>query len=182
MPNQGEHAEACFLHVATARGFRLSRPFAPSAPYDFVLDTGAALLRIQVKSAAQPAAARREAQKEAPKRALVEKGARDSGIFHLAVTRGGGCRKRPYRRDEIDFLAAYLIPLRLWYIIPVSALRGVRTINLCPGSRRRFEPFRNAWHLLHLEDLSSRARARKRSAREPRDLLSLRSGAKAQLL
>jgi len=47
---QGEWAEVCFLWRASALGFTVSRPFGDNARYDFVVDAGACLFRVQVKS------------------------------------------------------------------------------------------------------------------------------------
>src|SRR5207248_8329637 len=126
MTNQGEWADVCFMQAALPRGYPLSRPLSAHSAYDFILDTGARLLRVQVKSTSHP----------------------HGGVFHINASRGFR-RKRAYRRHEIDFLAAYLIPLDLWYIIPVAALGSVKTINLFPQRRAgRLEKFRNRWDLL----------------------------------
>src|SRR5206468_9494879 len=47
---QGEMAELCFLCRATTLGLTVSKPYGDSARYDFVVDAGAGLLRVQVKS------------------------------------------------------------------------------------------------------------------------------------
>jgi hypothetical protein len=52
--------------------------------------------------------------------------------------------------EEIDYVAAYLIPLDLWYIIPagVVALRK-GSIWLAPWRRQnKYERYLEAWHLL----------------------------------
>jgi hypothetical protein len=52
--------------------------------------------------------------------------------------------------EEIDFVAAYLIPLDLWYIIParvVATLKG--SIWLAPWKRQsKYERYLEAWHSL----------------------------------
>ena len=47
---KGEWAEVCFLWRASTLGFIVSKPFGDNARYDFVVDAGAGLLRVQVKS------------------------------------------------------------------------------------------------------------------------------------
>ena len=47
---QGELAELCFLCRATTLGLTVSKPYGDSARYDFVVDAGGGLLRVQVKS------------------------------------------------------------------------------------------------------------------------------------
>ncbi len=38
----------------------------------------------------------------------------------------------PYRRDQVDFIAAYVITADVWYIVPVRATRGQPDILLSP--------------------------------------------------
>jgi hypothetical protein len=52
-----------------------------------------------------------------------------------------------------DFLAAYIGPMDLWYIVPVHVIQSSAAIVISPGARlkqrgMRFEPYREAWHLL----------------------------------
>ena len=64
---------------------------------------------------------------------------------------GGG--RRRYRRGEVDFIVAYVVPEDVWYVIPLSAIRlemGYVAPHV-PGSRARFEKFREAWGLLRGE-------------------------------
>ncbi len=67
--------------------------------------------------------------------------------------------KAPYTAAEIDLLAAYIIPEDTWYLIPVSAFAPVQGLRLRPGSERKFEGFRDAWHLLCGPGRSGRAPA-----------------------
>ena len=123
----GELAEALFLARAVTLHLRVSKPWGDSSPYDFLVETAAGFLRIQVKSARAPA----------------------RGCYRIAPTFGS--RKRPYSRRHIDFVAAYIAPADTWYIIPVRFLARRQTIWFCPADPRRkpsVEPFREAWHLL----------------------------------
>jgi len=47
---RGEAGEAAFLAKASSLGFSVSKPWGDSDRYDFVLDSGHGLLRVQVKS------------------------------------------------------------------------------------------------------------------------------------
>ena len=47
---KGELAEAAFLLKAQSMGFRVARPWGDSDRYDFILDSGARLWRVQLKS------------------------------------------------------------------------------------------------------------------------------------
>jgi hypothetical protein len=45
----GERSEAAFLHRAAALGFGVAKPWGDSLRYDFILDNGQRLWRVQVK-------------------------------------------------------------------------------------------------------------------------------------
>ena len=128
---RGEMAEAAFLAVAAALGLRVAKPWGESSRYDLIVDTGKCLLRVQVKSA------------------------------HRADKYGGytfhahGNSSRVYKADEIDVLAAYVVPVGAWYLFPVEEFRKYKAMKLFPASRRRrskFERFREAWWLLGVEE------------------------------
>src|SRR5947209_14734690 len=124
---QGEWAEVCFLWRASAFGFTVSRPFGDNARYDFVVDAGAGLLRVQVKSVS-----------------VINRTA-----YRIAASSGSRI-KRGYTAADIDFLAAYVIPHEAWYIIPIQAFDSIVSLRVAPHRRSncRFEKYREAWHLL----------------------------------
>jgi hypothetical protein len=72
----------------------------------------------------------------------------------MFVDRGGySCSVRgcsgPYEGDPFDYLAVYLIPEDLWYIIPAERVRGQGSVALYPRLRRsKYEEYREAWGLL----------------------------------
>jgi hypothetical protein len=54
-----------------------------------------------------------------------------------------------YRAGAFDFLAAYVIPEDVWYIIPANRIRGLKSISLCTdGGEGKYEKYREAWDLL----------------------------------
>lgn len=111
---------------ARRRGLIVAKPWGDSARYDFLVDNGRRIFRVQVKSA----------------------GTLDGGTYRIGS--GSGRRsKRPYTRSQIDVLAAYVIPCKTWYLIPVDAFSPVKTIRLCPHreSGRRFERYREGWEM-----------------------------------
>ena len=125
---RGEWAEMKFMVRAAEAGFTVSKPYGDSALYDFIVDAGGVLSRVQVKSVS---VAQRDAYR---------------------ICSGSGHRsKTAYTPSDLDFLAAYVIPHDAWYIIPVAAFTPVKTLRLRPHhpSRRRFELYREAWRLLH---------------------------------
>lgn len=127
---QGEAAEAAFLLRATELGMLVARPWGDSAPYDFIVAGRHKLHRVQVKSTAA-------------------RGSRHCS-FRIGVG-WGHHQKHAYNVACIDFLAVLIVPLRAWYIIPVRALAGRKSIRLAsdhPASRRLFDRFREAWSRL----------------------------------
>ena len=64
---------------------------------------------------------------------------------------------QPYSPEDVDFIAAYIAPCQVWYLIPIEALKGGISIRvypkLCPGGKTKraggfYETYREAWHLL----------------------------------
>ncbi len=57
---------------------------------------------------------------------------KDRGGYSCTVR---GCRG-PYEGDPFDFLAAYLIPVDMWYIIPAERFSGQGSIALYPQLKK----------------------------------------------
>jgi hypothetical protein len=60
-------------------------------------------------------------------------------------------KKGKYTARDVDILVAYVIPLDLWYVVPVEAFPASASLRFYPqgGVRRpRFEQYREAWHHL----------------------------------
>ena len=130
---KGELAEMVFVLAAASHGLAVCKPYGDSYPYDFVVEIGGRLLRIQVKSAF---AARRSAY-----------------YFRLVGPRGHCTRRHIYSEADIDFLAAYVVPHDTWYIIPACAIQSTTMVALSPGAQdkqrgARFELYREAWQLM----------------------------------
>ena len=113
---------------AAKEGLRLAKPWGDSSRYDVVVETGGRFVRVQVKSTAnrQP-----------------------NGGYVCGVHPSPGSAL--YRRGDFDFLAAYIIPLDVWYIIPVRLIvRPKRnSITLVVGGLTNgWTPYLEAWELL----------------------------------
>ena len=53
-----------------------------------------------------------------------------------------------YTREHIDFIAAYLVPRDIWYIIPLE-IAGTDMIVLSPDlATSKHAAYKEAWHLL----------------------------------
>lgn len=126
---RGELAEARLLAKAMELGFVVSKPFG-NARYDLVVDSGGRLSRVQVKSAWVRA---------------TKCGTYVLSITHKQTREG---HSRAYRRDEIDFFAAYLGPEDAWFIIPVDCMPPRITLCLSTSPMHRFARYREAWELM----------------------------------
>jgi PD-(D/E)XK endonuclease len=120
---RGEWAELCFMVRAAEKGLQVSKPWGETARYDFAVERDGHFARVQVKSTMF----------------------RDRGGYSCTVR---GCRG-PYVGDPFDFVAAYLIPEDLWYIIPEEVIRGQGSIAVYPRLKKsKYGRYREAWHLL----------------------------------
>jgi PD-(D/E)XK nuclease superfamily protein len=120
----GEAVEAAFLAKATMLGFPVLKPWGDSRPYDFAVESGRRLWRVQVKCATS------------------HRGTRCS-----ARAAGSG---EIYSLDDIDYLAAYVIRKDLWYVVPADVFVPRVTVhfNYGPLSQGMFEIYRETWCLL----------------------------------
>jgi hypothetical protein len=120
---RGEWVESVFMARAGEQGLEVSRPWGDSNSYDFVVGRPGRFVGVQVKSTT-----------------FV------SGGGYTCVIRKQG---KAYARGSFDFVAAYVVPEDVWYIIPVSRMDGRENMSLCSDSNHnKNEEFREAWHLL----------------------------------
>jgi hypothetical protein len=130
----GEFSEAAFLLKATGLGFAVTKPWGDSERYDFILDAGPRLWRVQVKGTASLRAGGYDVQ----------------STYGIYGNREQGKRKACYTAADIDVLVAYIITRDAWYIIPVAVLAPGQCLRFYPDDgcpRARFEHYREAWHL-----------------------------------
>jgi PD-(D/E)XK endonuclease len=111
----GEAVEAAFLAKATKLGFPVLKPWGDSRPYDFAVESGRRLWKVQVKVATSHRGTRCDAR-----------GAGSGPLYTL---------------DDLDFLAAYVIKRNLWYVVPADAFvpRATVHFNYGPNSQSMFE-------------------------------------------
>jgi hypothetical protein len=129
----GEHSEIAFLYRSDQRQFAISRPFGDSERYDFILDNRprpvVTLNRIQVKCTECLRA----------------------GAYETRATYTVGKGRAVYTKRDIDFIAAHVVPLDIWYIIPVEVCTPQPMLRFYPhrkAKKMRLEKYREAWHLL----------------------------------
>ena len=131
----GDLGELAFVLAATSKGLPVAKPFGDCRRYDLIVDSGRRLLRIQVKSAFSRS---------------------NRGSYQVQASRHTAPTRLPYSADEIDFVAAYIAPRDIWYLVPVGVLLTGPCICLYPdGTKKkkdegtaRYEKYREAWHLL----------------------------------
>ena len=135
----GELGELAFILKATSLGLAPSRPYGDRLPYDFLLDCGGRVLRIQVKSVftSRPGYQNR---------------------FSVGVCQHNRSGSVAYAPGDIDFIVAYVAPFNTWYVIPMEVLFGRKVIYVYPVTKPRknaglYETYREAWHLLRPESL-----------------------------
>ena len=126
---QGELAELAFMSKAASLGFGVAKPYGDSERFDFILSRDGHLWRVQVKST-------RTAK---------------HGVYEISAHGCWGAHDI-YTKDEIDFIVAYVVPEKVWYIIPIEATRGRKRLCLHPNVPRKacykYEKYREAWRLL----------------------------------
>jgi hypothetical protein len=107
----------------------VAKPWGDSDRYDYILDAGRRFWRVQVRSTA------------------YESHRGYSVHTYVYVKR----RMVALTADDIDCIIAYIVPLDLWYVLPVESFSPCKNLWFYPhGSKKgsRFESFREAWWLL----------------------------------
>ena len=118
---RGGIVELRFWMEASRRGVIVSKPHEV-ARYDFIVDCGARLWRVQVKSTTVKVCHQ----------------------YRLALF--VSTTKKQYTPEEVDFIAAYVIPEESWYIFPLAEVLGKKFARLGPYTP--LAKYRDAWHLL----------------------------------
>jgi len=121
---RGEWAEARFMACAAEHGFNVSKPWGDTSRYDFAIELKGRFLRVQVKS-------------------TICKNDR----YYICSFRTVG---KPYREEQIDFFAVYVVPEDLWYILPAKVVIRIKgNLLLAPDRHQhKYERYRESWHLL----------------------------------
>jgi PD-(D/E)XK nuclease superfamily protein len=131
---RGEWAELRFMARAAEHGLCITKPWGEMSHYDFAIEYQGHFLRVQVKSTKR----------------------KRKGHYVCNVLTSG----KPYKMGQIDFVAAYVIPEDVWYIIPVDAFCGRWYIHFSLDLKTsKYGQYREAWHLLRGKPAKSRATA-----------------------
>jgi hypothetical protein len=130
-------------------GVMISKPWGDSARYDLMIEHHGRVLRIQVKSTMRIVRGcyRCHLPTPAPTTKLSSR-AQSRDLLSFPHRRAS--LSEPLSRNQIDFVAAYIIPLDLWYILPAPVTTRLHGhISLSPHRKgHKYEPYLEAWHLL----------------------------------
>ena len=121
---RGEWAELVFAARAMERRFRLWRPWGESCGYDWVVEQeNGGFARVQVKSTVFP----------------------EGEGYSCSLKDSKGV----YKKMTFDFVAAYAIPVDVWYILPEKLVRGMWSVGLHPElEKSKYGAYEEAWDLL----------------------------------
>jgi len=125
LTNNGNIAELKFALLCIEQGIPVSKPLFDIAKYDMIIDIKGCLLRIQIKSTQ-----------------YLNKG-KYTHYYNCMVSAGSN-GKIKYSKNDIDFIAAYVIPEDAWYIIPIEEI-NTHSIKLYPhreNCNHRYEKYR----------------------------------------
>ena len=130
---QGNIGEVAFLHKAMVQRLVVAKPYGNFQRYDFIVEAGRNLWRVQVKAASRVR----------------------FGLYPLTVRRYEFGVAAAYSLDELDFLAAYVLPEDAWFIVPAHEVVRREMLMLRPKGYihgDRYALYREAWHLFHEPD------------------------------
>ena len=126
---KGEAAELAFMLKAVSLGFGVAKPWGDSERYDFILDSGTRLTRVQIKSSS----------------------ALHNGTYCVNANRHSYLTSFAYRIGEIDFVIAQIVPEDCWYVIPLEAILPHMSLPIYPEKdprKGRYRKYREAWELI----------------------------------
>jgi len=115
--NRGLYSELRFTLECVKRGIKVSTPASSKSVYDFVVDVGDKIYRIQVKSHWRKA--------------------NHNNIFELDVRRQRN-KNQSYKSIEVDFFVVYIYHLDGFFVFPN---KGQKTISLNPLKSKYWQNF-----------------------------------------
>jgi hypothetical protein len=118
------------MNKAIAEGFAIAKPWGDSERYDFILDNGRRLWRIQVRST----------EYEWHSGFKIHADIRIKGRVVLLTS------------NDVDIIAAYIVPRNIWYIVPIeeATLKALWFNPERSTKGTRWERFREAWDYLRV--------------------------------
>jgi hypothetical protein len=132
--DQGDLGEVAFVHKAMSLRFVVAKPYGHNHRYDFILEGGKNLWRIQVKTCTHLR----------------------NDLYTVQVVHSFNGARAAYTESDFDFAAVYIMPLEAWYVVPVREVVGRQSLKFrAPTGIHRRDPYahyREAWHLLREPD------------------------------
>ena len=126
---QGCLGEHIFITECIKRNIQINQPINDIFGYDFVIKTPMGYKSIQVKTTLK-------ADMRYP----------DKPSYKIQVRKGAN--SEAYKRSDFDYLAAYIISLDIWYIIPFKELNKT-TIRVNPESSKcKYAPYKMRFDLI----------------------------------
>jgi len=120
---RGEWVELKFMAEAAERGLPACKPFGDSENFDVVVGRPGKFVAVQVKCT----------------------------VFRSKNGEGYLCSvcssHTVYKPGAFDFLAGYVVPEDVWYILPAREIEGMRSVSLMTPTSK-YGGYREAWHLL----------------------------------
>jgi len=116
----GDASELDFMGKACRLDFHVAKPWGNGDPYDVLVEMGRWFWKVQVKVASPLG------------RSYQSSGSNMAG----------------YSKDTIDFIAAHVVALDVWYIVPIEVCSGRGSLHFMPGRNGKYEKYREAWCLL----------------------------------
>ena len=104
--------ETLFAFRAMEEGFVVSQPMGDKSPYDFLIDNGEDILKVQVKSS----------------RWNENEGTQKSPKYEFTLKHSK--RNTTYESHDVDFFGLVVIPHRIIWIVPQKAIDGVTKANV----------------------------------------------------
>lgn len=126
---QGSYAQAAFVKECLERKLEISEPIVDIYGYDYLINISKNThLKIQCKSVSIP-----------------DKRNKNNKTYKINVRHGA--QGKAYK-DQFHFMVAFIIPLNLWYIIPIEELNKT-TIRVNPFSTNcKYKKYLNSWFLI----------------------------------
>jgi hypothetical protein len=126
---RGDLGEVAFVHKAMSLGYVVAKPYGQMHRYDFMVEAGPNIWRVQVKSCM----------------------AMSKGLYCVMSRCHTNHVEVAYSESDFDFLVAYVMSEETWYVLPVCAVVGHGSLLFRPKGYTRRDPYacyRGAWHLL----------------------------------
>ena len=116
----GDIGELAFMLEATSKGFLVCKPFGQAEAYDFILDNGNRLFKVQVKASNR----------------LIDKHGYSFYSF------GNGEKSSISNLGKIDIIVCYNVDTKSIYIIPANLLKAPK---VSMGLKSKYEIYKNNW-------------------------------------